>query len=71
MTEYDLQQWFLEQFEAAEFVREDGPDVAVNANASDPHYAPMQGKAAPIREGDLLLLDVWGKTKTRAASITM
>ena len=23
----------------------------------------MQGKSAPIREGDLLLLDVWGKTK--------
>ena len=40
-----------------------GPDVAVNANASDPHYGPVAGKAAPIREGDLLLLDVWGKTK--------
>ena len=63
LTEYDLQQWFLKQFEASGIQREDGPDVAVNANASDPHYAPMQGKAAPIREGDLLLLDVWGKTK--------
>ena len=63
LTEYDLQQWFLKQFEASGIRREDGPDVAVNANASDPHYAPMQGKAAAIREGDLLLLDVWGKTK--------
>jgi Xaa-Pro dipeptidase len=63
LTEYDLQQWFLKQFDASGIRREDGPDVAVNANASDPHYAPMQGKAAPIREGDLLLLDVWGKTK--------
>ncbi len=63
LTEYDLQQWFLKQFEASGIQREDGPDVAVNANASDPHYAPMQGKAAAIREGDLLLLDVWGKTK--------
>jgi len=63
LTEYDLQQWFLKQFDANGIYREDGPDVAVNANASDPHYAPVQGKAAPIREGDLLLLDVWGKTK--------
>src|SRR5579863_4251537 len=63
LTEYDLQQWILKEFEASGIQREEGPDVAVNANASDPHYAPMPGKSAPIREGDLLLLDVWGKTK--------
>jgi Xaa-Pro dipeptidase len=61
-TEYDLQQWILREFESAGIVREDGPDVAVNANASDPHYGPQPGRAAAIREGDLLLLDVWGKT---------
>jgi len=63
LTEYDLQQWILREFDAAGIQREEGPDVAVNANASDPHYAPAPGKSAPIREGDLLLLDVWGKTK--------
>ncbi len=63
LTEYDLQQWILKQFDASGIRREDGPDVAINANASDPHYAPLQGKASPIRAGDLLLLDVWGKTK--------
>jgi Xaa-Pro aminopeptidase len=62
-TEYDLQQWILREFESAGIVREEGPDVAVNANASDPHYGPQPGKTAVIREGDLLLLDVWGKTK--------
>jgi Xaa-Pro dipeptidase len=61
--EYDLQQWILQRFADAAISREEGPDVAVNANASDPHYGPVAGKAAPIREGDLLLLDVWGKTK--------
>jgi Xaa-Pro dipeptidase len=60
-TEYDLQQWILREFDAAGIAREQGPDVAVNANASDPHYGPVDGKAAAIREGDLLLLDVWGK----------
>jgi Xaa-Pro dipeptidase len=60
-TEYDLQQWILQEFASAGIRREEGPDVAVNANASDPHYGPAAGKAAPIRERDLLLLDVWGK----------
>jgi Xaa-Pro dipeptidase len=63
LTEYDLQQWILQRFAAAGIVREEGPDVAVNANASDPHYAPSKERASSIREGDLLLLDVWGKQK--------
>jgi Xaa-Pro dipeptidase len=62
LTEYDLQQWILGEFVSAGIQREEGPDVAVNANASDPHYGPVAGKSSPIREGDLLLLDVWGKT---------
>jgi len=62
VTEYDLQQWILGQFASAGLVREDGPDVAVNAHASDPHYGPPPEKSSAICEGDLLLLDVWGKT---------
>jgi Xaa-Pro aminopeptidase len=64
LTEYDLKQWILKEFDAAGLVTEEGPDIAVGAHASDPHYAPLPGKSAQIREGDLLLLDVWGKTKT-------
>jgi Xaa-Pro dipeptidase len=60
-TEYDLQQWIAGEFAFAGIQRGEGPDVAVNANASDPHYGPAAGKSSPIREGDLLLLDVWGK----------
>jgi Xaa-Pro dipeptidase len=60
-TEYELQQWIVGEFASAGIGREEGPDVAVNANASDPHYGPAEGKSSPIREGDLLLLDVWGK----------
>jgi Xaa-Pro dipeptidase len=64
ITEYDLKQWILKEFEAAGLWTEEGPDIAVNAHASDPHYGPTAESAAPIREGDLLLLDVWGKKKT-------
>jgi Xaa-Pro aminopeptidase len=64
LTEYGLQQWMLQEFEKAGITTEEGPDIAVNANASDPHYGPTREKSSPIREGDLLLLDVWGKQKT-------
>jgi Xaa-Pro aminopeptidase len=63
LTEYELKQFILSEFAAAGIVADDGPDVAVNSNASDPHYGPTPEKSAPIREGDFLLLDVWGKTK--------
>jgi Xaa-Pro aminopeptidase len=64
LTEYDLQQWIVQKFTEAGIMTEEGPDVAVNANASDPHYGPTKGKSSAIREGDLVLLDVWGKQKT-------
>ena len=62
-TEYDLQQWIRKEFEVAGITLEQGPDVAVGPHASDPHYGPTPETASPIREGDLLLLDVWGKSK--------
>jgi len=61
LTEYDLQQLILKKYQEAGISTEEGPDVAVNANASDPHYGPTREKSSAIREGDLLLLDIWGK----------
>ncbi len=59
------------EFEVAEFIRgrfaeegiasPDGPIVAVNANASDPHYEPSANVTSPIRPGDWLLIDLWAK----------
>src|SRR5207249_8862545 len=59
-----VKNWILKEFDAAGIWAEEGPDIAVNAHASDPHYGPTAESAAPIREGDLLLMDVWGKKKT-------
>jgi Xaa-Pro dipeptidase len=60
-SEYDVQQRIVEAF-GRENIVADGPQiVAVNANASNPHYAPTAGSSSPIREGDLVLLDIWGK----------
>ncbi len=62
-TENDLKEWILKEFAAAAITADQGPDIAVGPHASDPHYGPTPETASPIREGDLLLLDVWGKTK--------
>src|SRR5580765_1824820 len=53
LTEFDLKQWILKEFDAAGLTTEEGPDVAVGANASDPHYGPVEGKSAVIGEGKL------------------
>jgi Xaa-Pro dipeptidase len=62
-TEVELQKWILLEFEKANLSTDESPDVAVNAHASDPHYSPSNERPTEIREGDLLLLDVWGKMK--------
>ena len=61
LTEYDLQQWLLGQFRAHSIVADDAPIVAVGPHSGDPHYEPKPASSAPIRKGDLLLLDIWGK----------
>jgi len=66
-TEFQIQQWFMEAFGRENLVTDDPPVVAVNANSSNPHYGPTAEKSAPIREGDFVLLDVWGKKNTPEA----
>jgi Xaa-Pro aminopeptidase len=61
LSEHDLQQGILRRFRAAGLVTAEPPIVAVNAHAGDPHYEPRKNGSSPIRAGDLLLLDVWGK----------
>ncbi len=61
-TEWDAQQFILRRFAAEGLFTDHGPDVAVNANASNPHYEPKQGASAEIRRGDVLLMDMWAKS---------
>ncbi|MBZ5566605.1 MAG: Xaa-Pro peptidase family protein [Acidobacteriia bacterium] len=60
-NEFDIQKFFAQCFEREGLVTDDLPIVAVNANASSPHYGPSAEQHSPIREGDLVLLDVWAK----------
>ena len=60
-TEYQIQRFFMEGFAREDLVTDDPPIVAVNANSGNPHYEPHADRSSPIREGDFVLLDVWGK----------
>ena len=61
LTEYGLQQYILSRMQARGLVTSSPPIVAVNAHSADPHYGPSPEGAAPIRPGDLVLIDLWAK----------
>ncbi len=60
-TEYELQQYLLQQVDAIALTTPDAPIVAVNGHAADPHYAPGPEGSSSIQRGDWLLIDVWAK----------
>ena len=66
-TESQMQQWILEAFGRENLISTDPPVVAANANSGNPHYAPDRASSAPIRQGDFVLLDIWGKKKVSNA----
>jgi len=61
LSEFELQQWMAAQFRAHSVVADNAPNVSVGPHAGDPHYEPKASGSSPIRKGDLMLLDVWGK----------
>ena len=67
ITEYDVQQEILGQFDAMDLVTDHPPIVAVNAKSSDPHYAPTATDTQAIKGGDFILIDLWAKQKEQDA----
>ena len=63
ITEYNVQQEILGQFEAMDLVTDHPPIVAANAKSSDPHYAPSETDTQEIKAGDFILIDLWAKQK--------
>lgn len=61
VTEIDIHDFILSSFRSAGLFTDHGPIVAVNANASNPHYVPSAERHSEIRKGDLLLIDLWAK----------
>jgi Xaa-Pro aminopeptidase len=67
MTEYDLQQRMMQWFEEEGLVTDSAPVVAVGANAGNPHYLPLAEQCRAVVADEVLLLDLWGKTKDKGA----
>ncbi len=66
--EVEIQRFMHDMLRANEMHWEDGPIVAINGHAADPHFEPTEENSVAMKEGDLLLLDLWAK-KARPGSI--
>jgi Xaa-Pro dipeptidase len=62
-SEYDIQKFILEAYSREGLETEDPPNCSVNENSGDPHYEPTAEKSKNIREGDFVLIDMWGRMK--------
>ncbi|MFZ1976734.1 MAG: M24 family metallopeptidase, partial [Bacteroidota bacterium] len=63
VTEFDVQQCMLAEFEKRGLTSGDAPNCSVNANAANPHYEPAKDIFTKIKKGDIVLLDLWAKKK--------
>jgi Xaa-Pro aminopeptidase len=61
VTEFAMVEWLSEAMRREGLVWENGPNVSVNQNSSDSHYEPTAERCSPIREGDFVLIDIWGR----------
>jgi Xaa-Pro dipeptidase len=60
-TEYAIVQYLQEGLTRANLVWEHGPNVSAGPNSADSHYEPTAARSSPIRTGDFVLIDIWGK----------
>ncbi len=65
--EYTLQGLLMEWLERAALQTDHPPIVARTERAANPHYSPTPEETAPIRPGDLVLIDIWAKPRHPSA----
>lgn len=67
ITEFDVQQRILKEFDAHGCITDHPPNCSVNAHSAIPHYNPTKNDSSVIRQGDFILIDLWCKqNKPRA-----
>ena len=62
-TEVIIQNFVLGRIAAHNLHTDEAPIVAVNANAANPHFSPLEEKDTQIRRGDLVLIDLFAKER--------
>jgi Xaa-Pro dipeptidase len=63
VNEFEVAQFVLEKIEESGMETEEVIICAANENSGNPHYTPSQTENKNIKEGDFVLLDMWGKMK--------
>jgi Xaa-Pro dipeptidase len=61
IRETDVQKVILDHFQKNRLICDHPPICAVGPHSGDPHYAPLAGQDAVIRENDFVLIDLWAK----------
>ena len=69
VTEHMVAQYIRRLFQEHHLTTAEGPIVAVNRHAADPHYEPTSAVSAPIRRGDWVLIDLWAKEEEPADAV--
>lgn len=59
--EYEIQKFIVNRYAEEGMVFDDPPIVAIDKNASDPHYGPTEKAHSAIRRGSVVLIDMWAK----------
>ncbi len=59
--EYEVQSFICNRLHEEGYIYDDPAIVAVNQNASDPHYGPSEDVSSKIHKGDVVLIDMWAK----------
>ncbi|HZW38662.1 MAG TPA: M24 family metallopeptidase [Ignavibacteriaceae bacterium] len=61
LTEYDVQQFIMNEFNKRKYYTDFPPIVGVNENSANPHYGPTETIFKEIKENDFVLIDLWAK----------
>lgn len=59
MHEHELMDWIQAEFKSNGLAADHGPIVAATENGADPHYHPSAEHPRAVREGDVLLIDLF------------
>ena len=59
ITEFEVAEFIRSRFREEGLIVTDGPAVAVNEHASDPHFDPTPESSVRIERGDWVLIDLW------------
>jgi len=67
LTEIDVQRAMVGWFDSEGLITDASPVVGAQENAGNPHYMPTDARHRAIGDGEVVLLDLWGKLPSPGA----